>query len=1667
MKKVFLTFLFLFYLVHSFSQVNAFVNSSFENFDGCVADMSPRHSQFGNVVFGWENAFASNVSTADFFTNKDSCSFTGFSSLTNTVSLASNAASIGCSWAGIYLNYYDTSSINAKYREYIAQNISLISGITYTVELDLARSNHPTSNTLEVDLAIYGYNGPIPAGQLDYCLINANGTPATVLGTISRGGIGSAFQTFSTSFTPSDNFDYLVIGGANCGTEATAIGYVFIDNVQLTANNSSILNPVIESCSGNGLCGLKCFKQSFDLVGNASQNGIISTWSQSSSNPEQITFTNPNSSTTNIVETGSFITGNYEFYYTFSNGVTSVTDTVSIDIFEFKTVNVFDVGADINNCNGNADGTGMARGVQVFSALPESLDIVLDGAIVWWSMIRQDGTEWTFPNGCNPGDGSDEGDVYTTNGFGMQCGTISDYTTNSNEPIFAFRNAQDTIQFIFHLEVTDDCNYTIVLSDTMTVFNNDVDFQSSTTTFPYASVCEGVPILITQNQIDTNIYVLPNSPNLTFNWSYTPANGGLTILNNGVSDSCQFIGNSVGDYIVRVDVTDANTGCSWYDIVDVSVSECTVNAGVDITVGCDPIVYTNDLLGTNTTRKASRFTKRRVFMDAEPTDATIEDNNMGSYWSMIRSDGTEWVFPNNCVPYDGFDEGDVFSVNSVSPCGDNGYSFPASSNALFNFKNAIDTVTFAWHVIQYDSINGTSDTLVDTVVVKMQDVDFAYSSYILPEVPWRTFCEDTLLIHQLNAPNFRPLGQEANLKFKWDIIEPAGLLFNTVTPIDGYIIDDSVSDSALIVTASGRKYRVQLEVTDTVTGCSWLDYVVIKRIMPLGIEAGIDTFACVPLTGDYIYQAEADIWYEGINSDTITNMSTWWSTIRDDGSEWIFPNNCVPYNGSNEGNVYTLTSATSSCNTEPNSGQSNAQDCIFGIAFPGTRMLIWNAYDDCTGEVLRDTILVGFGVLDESNAGLDETVDCNVVTLEGNLSSLSSANSGYYLWEQLSGPDSVTILSANANIGYFSTANLASGSYYFKYTLGLIPCQTKDTVEITVVPNAPLLVTMSSDYDVSNNYCQTDTINFQANGGQQYAFLVDGVIIQPFSPISTFSYSNFTGENEVTVLGTTGVNGCIETLDSAHVISVEFLPPPDLSLLPSSLCEGEQLVANLPYRPLGQYSWYGPNGPMNNDSLFEIAYVTEANEGEYLISYSENGCYSDTSNFIIEVSSSFSEDNILYACANDSAFYKGIYYLQSTSFIDSFQTSSGCDSIMTTQIVIGDTIVRNFTLCNGDSIFLSGNYQTTSGTYIDSYAVSSSCDSIVKTTLTVFPIDFIFLDSTICYGDSLFFANSFIKNSGLYTDTLFSSFGCDSITQLNLTVLPLNLTVLEATICTGDSLMIFNQYENQGGVYTQLLSSGEGCDSIIEFYLTLEDEQLIEEEIHLCEGDSILLENSFQLTSGVYYDTLASFYGCDSVIKSTLFVHNNYVFFDTVNACGTYFWNTTSSFYNETGNYIASLTSIFGCDSIINLHLQIKPIESSVLTLPFFCDSAFVNETWYYHSQVVIDTLTATTGCDSLVYTELEIRDCSTTANFSELYIPNVFTPNGDGINDSFIITSLGTIINEGAELIIYNRWGTKLFQSTTLMEWTGKNHSEGTYYYIFFYEGVDYTGYINLIRNN
>ena len=108
----------------------------------------------------------------------------------------------------------------------------------------------------------------------------------------------------------------------------------------------------------------------------------------------------------------------------------------------------------------------------------------------------------------------------------------------------------------------------------------------------------------------------------------------------------------------------------------------------------------------------------------------------------------------------------------------------------------------------------------------------------------------------------------------------------------------------------------------------------------------------------------------------------------------------------------------------------------------------------------------------------------------------------------------------------------------------------------------------------------------------------------------------------------------------------------------------------------------------------------------------------------------------------------------------------------------------------------------------------------------------------------------------------------------------------------------------------------------------------------------------------------------------------------------------------------------------------------------------------------IISVYTTRFGCEGdTSYHEVIIKDCP----YLQIFIPNSFTPNGDNINETFYVH--GADRDDIKSLIIYNRWGEKVYETNNNTPWNGKDCQIGIYTYSVRTHNQHYTGQVSLIR--
>jgi PKD repeat protein len=287
----------------------------------------------------------------------------------------------------------------------------------------------------------------------------------------------------------------------------------------------------------------------------------------------------------------------------------------------------------------------------------------------------------------------------------------------------------------------------------------------------------------------------------------------------------------------------------------------------------------------------------------------------------------------------------------------------------------------------------------------------------------------------------------------------------------------------------------------------------------------------------------------------------------------------------------------------------------------------------------------------------------------------------------------------------------------------------------------------------------------------------------------------------------------------------------------------------------------------------------------------------------------------------------GYYYF----FYDWEVKKESCISNITTvdAIIENETILtQNISICNGESIVIGSNTYNTQGTYVDSFLTTNGCDSILTTNLSVGAGIQYFQNFNFCSGQGIQVGTNYYTTTGIYIDTIGLS-GCDSIIITDLVVsTPLTVTNNQ-TICQGEVYDIGSNTYYAPGSYFDVLQTPNGCDSVVNTLLTVLPPAFYYNYVSLCDGESVSVGANTYNSSGNYIDTLSSNNSCDSVVSTEvslsyleveIILINNALQANTLLGNPTsYLWNTvetTSSIQiNGAGDYWMIATDANDCIS--------------------------------------------------------------------------------------------------------------------------------------------------------
>ena len=423
-------------------------------------------------------------------------------------------------------------------------------------------------------------------------------------------------------------------------------------------------------------------------------------------------------------------------------------------------------------------------------------------------------------------------------------------------------------------------------------------------------------------------------------------------------------------------------------------------------------------------------------------------------------------------------------------------------------------------------------------------------------------------------------------------------------------------------------------------------------------------------------------------------------------------------------------------------------------------------------------------------------------------------------------------------------------------------------------------------------------------------------------------------------------------------------------------------------------------------------------------------------------------------------------------------------------LIILDTINPNVSCISSQTLYVNNSCNYLLPNYIDSISSSDNCDT--NLVITQFPIA-----GSIINSDTIVII-SITDNSGNNTtceipifllDTINPAISCPNNTVIDNDSLQCGaifsyLTPLGIDNCSSTTTLTSGLPDSSFfpvGVTTNVyrVTDTAGNFSTCSFYVLVNDVEL---PTITCPNDTIEpYDQNCEFLVPDYSNLLIYSDNCGIEIIDQIPAVGTIVDYDF----NTFFTITDSSGNSKACNYNVSLYDLDIPEIICPSDQDLMLDENCVVLIPDFSNElqvgALCSSSKTIYQSPTADTLIDFIGVRNITFNVFDtlgnIETCSFNLNIInndinncyQLFIPTVFSPDGDGINDIFQAYGLDKV---GLEIEIYNRWGqmvhktdlNSLYWDGTFM---GKKLPNETYVYrVFFQDGnLKIDGTISIVR--
>ena len=423
-------------------------------------------------------------------------------------------------------------------------------------------------------------------------------------------------------------------------------------------------------------------------------------------------------------------------------------------------------------------------------------------------------------------------------------------------------------------------------------------------------------------------------------------------------------------------------------------------------------------------------------------------------------------------------------------------------------------------------------------------------------------------------------------------------------------------------------------------------------------------------------------------------------------------------------------------------------------------------------------------------------------------------------------------------------------------------------------------------------------------------------------------------------------------------------------------------------------------------------------------------------------------------------------------YTDSLLTAFGCDSIhtLTLNVTYVSSQEESVTVCGADATYAWHKLALSeTGVYRDTLRNDNGCDSIHYTINFVKGLPFFQVDSIVLSGSQSYtWRGRQITAAGVYYDSLQTTVGCDSV--YSLVAVSQEYQMIQSNpipLCPGDTA-IWNTWDDhrifisEGGTYRDTVVNG----SVIYVYTvvaTMNQAYYFNDTVTICQNELPFVWHGVnRIQTGVYYDRLQTVNGCDSVYTLTLTVNPTYNITETQTICSNeapYSWHGTD--YYQSGVYYDSLSTTAGCDSIYKLTLTVNPAirqndtAETCQGTPYVWRGRQLQASGFY-----VDSVANTYGCEDVYTLLLTVNPRNYDTIRAAICLGDTYAENGFNVTP----TAAGT---EYDQLTLTNQYGCDSIVSLVLTvnssytfetiastcdgtpyEWRGGEYVvEGTYY--------------------